>query len=397
MTRLYLFLGELTGGGAQRQFLQLSRAARRRGHEVRLGTVHPGGRFWEEATGTGCVEALWPNRARTKVTRAWRFARASWRLRRSVRAFETDVLYSALYPANFVAWLASRTGASPPLVWGIRASDVPERWPRELWIRLGASVSADVDLAIANSEAGRRHHRRRGYRPESWAVVRNGIDTDRFRPDPGGRRRVRREWSLADDQPLVGLVARLAPMKGHEDFLTAASRVRRERPDARFVCVGSGPPDEIRRLKERAEGLDLGGVIRWAGERLDMSAVYSALDLLVLASRSGEGFPNVVGEAMACGTPCVVTAVGDAPEIVGPLGEVVPPERPDVLARAVVDRLGVGAPGGRDGGGSRSATALRDRIVRRFSLDRFVDRTLELLERVAEGEGLSDREEGEAS
>lgn len=400
VTRIYIFLGRLGSGGAQRQLLQLAAGARDRGHPVRLGVIEPGGRYWEEASGTGLAEALWPERSRVRAIRAWRYLRAYRRLRESVVEFGADVLYTALYPANAAGWAAARPPSAPPLVWGIRASDVPRTWPRELWIRVGAAVSSDVDLAIANSAAGRRHHRNRGYRPRSWSVVHNGIDTDRFRPDPRGRRRLRREWNLADDQPLVGLVGRLDPMKGHEHFLGAAARVHADRPRTRFVCVGSGPEEKLRTLKERTDDLGIAGAVRWAGQRRDMRAVYSALDLLVLASSCGEGFPNVVGEAMACGTPCIVTAVGDAPEIVGPLGDVVPPERPERMARAVVDRLGPGGARGDDGEtspvamGSRAAGALRRRIVERFSLDRFVDRTLELLERVAVGDS---RDRGEVS
>ncbi len=387
MARIHLFLGGLGGGGAQRQFLQLAVGAREQGHRVRLGVVQPGGRFWERAEATGCVEPLWPERARSKMITAWRFATAHRRLRRSVRGFEADVLYTALYPANFLGWLAVRDDGAPPLVWGLRASRLPPRWPRDLWIRLGAAVSESVDLVIANSHAGLRDHVHRGFRPRSVAVVANGIDTDRFRPDPDGRERIREAWGVAHDERLVGLVGRLDPMKGHEDFLAAAARVRLDRPDVRFVCVGDGPAGYRRRLEEKAEELGLGDGVHWAGEHRDMPAVYSALDLLVMASRHGEGFPNVVGEAMACGTPCVVTSVGDAPEVVGPLGEVVPPERPDRLARAIDDRLRTVSASGpvpeRDAeAGGGEADRLRRRIAEEFPVDDFVDHTLELLERV---------------
>jgi len=174
-------------------------------------------------------------------------------------------------------------------------------------------------------------------------VIPNGIDTEHFKPDPMARKLIRAEWGVADNEILIGLVARLDPMKDHSTFLRAATMLAQERPDVRFVCVGDGAEpykSEVRRL---ATELALGDRLIWAGARHDMPAVWNALDLAVSSSSYGEGFSNTIAEAMACGVPCVVTDVGDSALIVGDAGIIVQPSMPAALCegfRQMVKRSG---------------------------------------------------------
>ena len=151
------------------------------------------------------------------------------------------------------------------------------------------------------------------------AVIPNGIDTSRFREMPGSGARLRALWGVRDDQILIGLVGRLDYMKDHPTFLRAAAKLTHHNDSVRFVCVGGGPISYAAQLKDLSSELGLHDRIVWAGDQDDMPSVYSALDLLV-SSSSGEGFSNVIGEAMACGVPCVVTDVGDSALIVGETG-----------------------------------------------------------------------------
>jgi glycosyltransferase involved in cell wall biosynthesis len=118
-----------------------------------------------------------------------------------------------------------------------------------------------------------------------------------------------------------------------------------------------------------AHALGIADRVVWAGARPDMPAVYNALDLLVSSSAFGEGTPNVVAEAMACGIPCVVTDVGDSAAVVGDPQCIVPPGDAPALARAMLQRL--------DDldRGAVAREALRQRIVTRFSMEALIDRT----------------------
>jgi glycosyltransferase involved in cell wall biosynthesis len=120
-------------------------------------------------------------------------------------------------------------------------------------------------------------------------------------------------------------------MKNHATLLKAAAAFARAHSDARFVCIGEGPSAYGRELKALASSLGLADRVVWAGDIRDVKAAYNSFNIATLSSSFGEGFPNAIAEAMACGMPVVATNVGDVRSIVGRLGEVVPPSDPDLL------------------------------------------------------------------
>jgi glycosyltransferase involved in cell wall biosynthesis len=290
-----------------------------------------------------------------------------------VRRERPDVLYPFLPDPNLLTALLRPFFPTVRLVWGVGASymDLSQYdWAARMSDRVAGLLSGRADLIIANSRAGETYHRARGYPAARLRVVPNGIDCEYFRSNKEGREAVRAEWSVPAEAPLIGLVARLDPMKDHGTFLEAAALLAARRPDVRFVCVGGGAAAYARALRDRASALGLDNRLRWAGPRVDMPAVYSALDLATLTS-IGEGLPNVVAEAMSCGIPCVVTDAGDSAWVVGELGQVVTPADPAALAEAWERVLTHPA-------GPRSA-AQRERVVREFSVERLVTETERLL------------------
>jgi len=173
-------------------------------------------------------------------------------------------------------------------------------------------------------------------------IIQNGIDIDRFKPDHSAGLRVRDEWSIDEKKVLIGLVGRLDPMKDHTTFLQAVKTFDKEERSVRFVCIGYGKEPYKSEIHSLCRRLGLDGSLIWTGERYDMNVVYNAMDIVTSSSSFGEGFPNVIGEAMACGVPCVVTDVGDSAIIVGETGIVVPPKDPQALAdgwRSMLKRL----------------------------------------------------------
>jgi glycosyltransferase involved in cell wall biosynthesis len=212
-----------------------------------------------------------------------------------------------------------------------------------------------------------------GFRGSRMVVIQNGIDTTHFAPDLKAGLRLRASWQVPEDSLLIGIVGRLDPIKDHPTFLRAAAILAGSRPDVRFVCIGGGPEEYARCLRNLADDLGLCDKVIWPGFITnDMVAAYNALDLCS-SSSYGEGLSNAVAEAMACGVPCVVTAVGDSPLIVGDTGVVVPPKNPDALAAgwaAMIERL-VGNPGLR--------AAARKRIESKLSAEAFIANVSKLL------------------
>ena len=138
---------------------------------------------------------------------------------------------------------------------------------------------------------------------------------------------------------LVGRIGRIDPQKDYPTILRAAAIVALERDDVRFVVVGNDRFGHEADLQALTANLGIADRLIWAGERTDMPALYAALDLCVSSSAWGEGTPNVLAEAMACGVPCVTTDAGDSALVVGNLGTVVPRRDPAAMADAIVRRL----------------------------------------------------------
>lgn len=328
MTILFL-IRSLEAGGAERQLVTAARALHQCGHRVAVAVFYGGGRLQ-----SGLSEAGIPVHDLAKGGR-WSLGFLV-RLIRLIRTSRPDVLHSYLVVSNLIAVLLKPLFPRLPVVWGIRASAVDfSRFGRlaALTFQAERRLSFLPDLIIYNSEAGRAHHQGLGYPAGRGVVIPNGIDTTAFTPCPERGAALRQVWGIAADTPLIGLAARIDPLKGHDTFLRAAALLRQNRPDARFVCIGGGDESLAGRLRAQADRLGLKQAVIWVGHHGDMPAAYSALDVACLASVT-EGFPNVVAEAMACGIPCAVTDVGEAAEVVGDTGRVVPPGDAEALAAA---------------------------------------------------------------
>jgi glycosyltransferase involved in cell wall biosynthesis len=290
------------------------------------------------------------------------------RLTSWLRREKPDILQTWLYHADLLGILAARAARIPVVVWNVRNSEMELSQYRRLSglvVRTCARLSGWPQAVVSNSHAGRDFHVRSGYHPARWVIIPNGIDTRVFKPDPEAYRWLRRELGLAPETVLIGQVARYDPMKNQAGFLMAAGELSRTGIQAHFVMAGSGVTDENAALGEVVKQQGLTGRVHLLGRRDDMPRIEAALDLLTSASIFGEGFPNVVAEAMACGVPCVVTDVGDSALLVGETGRVVPAHDPGALAGAWSDLLSMPPEGRRELG--RQA---RERILGRFSLEK---------------------------
>lgn len=293
------------------------------------------------------------------------------RLSRLVRSLRPHVVHGYLDSGNVRALVAGKWSKAT-VIWGVRSSNMevtPLSRTAHSYRKLANLLSGWTDLIICNSEAGRDHAVRNGYPPRLVNVIPNGFDTSHFLPDPDARMRQRRDWGTDGATPLVGLVARLDPIKDHPTFLRAAALVIKDHPEVRFVCVGGGAKHYGTALQDLAVSLGIDRHVCWAGEQSDMPAVYNALDIVVSTSVS-EGFSNSLGEAMACGVACVATDVGDARAILGDTGILVPPGNPEAVAAAFMTLLGLSPDEFHEVG-----VSARERIVQLYGVDALVERT----------------------
>jgi glycosyltransferase involved in cell wall biosynthesis len=287
-----------------------------------------------------------------------------WRLVLFLRRERPTILQTWLYHADLLGLLAAKLARVPVVAWNVRCTNL--RAQRGAAIRILARLSVCPQAVLVNSVAGRRFHESQGYHPRNWIHIPNGFDLEEFRPDPHARLKLRQELQLPEEALLIGLIARIDPLKDHTNFLQAADLLLQKYPRVHFVNVGFGADRQNRKLRCELEARGLSDRVHLLGERSDISHVMAALDILA-SSSSAEGFPNVVGEAMACGVPCVVTDVGDAALLVGDTGKVVPPRNPEALANAWAELIDLGPDGRR-----RLGEAARQRINEHFNLDTIV-------------------------
>lgn len=368
---VFLLVRSLEVGGAERQLTALACALHQRGQRVHVGVFYRRGVLAAELDRVGVPIVDLAKRGR------WDLAGFLLRLKSAVADIRPDVVYSFLGGANIFAAAVRLAGADFKLAWSVRASDMDLTqydWTHRLASRVERLLSGFPDIIIANSLAGRDFAVRNGFPGDRVELAPNGIDTNRFRPDPALRDAQRGAWQLGPKQIAVGILARLDPMKDHATFLRAANLMAEASPDLHFLCVGEGPERE--RLVLLADELGIDDRVSFTGEADPVRAL-NAFDIACSSSIT-EGFPNAIAEAMACGKPCVVTDVGDSALIVGEHGSIVSPGDPDALAGAVLRQVESLTPS--------SNSAARQRIVDQFSLDASIDRTLLLLRQILDGQ-----------
>lgn len=378
MNSVIFLLRSFGVGGAEHQLILLASGLQQRGYSVKVAVFYAGEPLETEAKSIGIQIVDLKRRGR------WDLLPFFLRLVNLIRKEKPDILHSYLQVPNIWASFIKVLLPDTKVVWGIRASNMDmglynRQW--QLTDKVESLLAQIPDWIICNSYAGLFHHVQKGYPSERMSVIHNGIDTQRFYPNRKLGERLRSRWEVRAGQKLIGMVARVDPVKDYPNFLRAASLLAGERNDIRFVCVGGGSDRYLEEYQKLSQSLNLQDYLIWTGEHVDMVSVYNALDILVLSSTS-EGFSNVIGESMACGTPCVVTDVGDGARVIGNLGEIVIPGKPDALKQGILKLL------------SRLAEETpdlnikaRQRIIDHFSVGRLISDTNNTFNNLLAGDG----------
>ena len=317
------------------------------------------------------MRALGVNVVTLNIPRSGLAPRALWRLYRLIRTARPNVVQTWMYHANFIGGVLARLAGVRSVAWGIRNSLGAKSElsaSARVVARACALLSRTVPAAIiCNSTRAAVRHGAEGYALNKLIVIPNGFDLSVFSIDAEARHRLRRDWKLTKDDLLLGLVARWDAQKDHANFLHAMALLIPHHPTLKCVLVGQHIDGKNSPLVSLINALGLRSRVILAGPRDDIPAIMNALDLHVLSS-AGESFPNAVAESMACGTPCIVTDVGDAASIVGDPDWVAPPRDAAALAKAIENGLHRIAQEGR----AALGLLCRERIALNFSLQKAV-------------------------
>lgn len=262
------------------------------------------------------------------------------RLRGWLREFRPDLVQTWMYHADLIGSLAAPFAGDIPVVWGIHKSTLETnsitythlvRW-------VSALISNRLPSAIiACSARAKEVHVQLGYPKEKITVIPNGFDLQQFRPNLSHRKEIRDELGISKNAIVIGTVARFHPQKDYRNFIKAIGILTKTKPGTHYLLCGEGVSVGNKTLTYWLDEENLSDKVYLLGLRNDITRLLNAMDIFTLSSAYGEGFPLVVGEAMATGLPCVVTDVGDSAYLVGSTGSVLPPNNPGALAAAWSD------------------------------------------------------------
>ena len=263
-----------------------------------------------------------------------------WRLFKLIREHKPDVVQTWMYHADLIGGLVARLTGVKHVFWNVRHTTLdPGKSKRStIWVaKVCAVISAWVPRKIVYcAHKAQAVHEAMGYKKGKAEIISNGFDFTQFSIDSFSRATFRSELGLNDDLSLIGMVGRYHPQKDHINLIKALCLVKKANYNFKLVLIGRDLDAKNQILLNHIRDNRLMEKVILLGQRTDISTVMNGLDLHILSSSFGEAFPNVVAEAMLCGTPCVVTDVGDAALIVGESGWIVPPKEPQSLANSII-------------------------------------------------------------
>ena len=380
MKRVLFVITGLGLGGAETQLVHLATRLKARGWDVRVVSLTPPRAYVQELEAAGVpvislgIKGKLPD------------PRPVFRLAKMIRTWRPEVVHSHMVHANLVARLVRLLAPVPVLI--CTAHNIDEKGQRgsgrlrEMAYRLTDPL---CDLTTQVSRAGlERYVRIRAVPRHKIRYLPNGIDTERFRPDPELRARLRQELGL--ETAFAWLAAgRFVVSKDYANMLQAFSRVAPERNEGCLVIAGDGPLRPS--MEQLASDLGVTERVKFLGTRRDIPALMDAADAYVMSS-AWEGLPMVLLEAAASGLPIVATDVGGNSEVVidGKTGFLVPPKDPDALAQAMLRLMGLPPEERR-----RMGAVARQHIEANYSLDRVVDQWEALYTELLERNGIRPR------
>lgn len=310
-----------------------------------------------------------------------------WKLIRIVHQCKPDLIQGWMNQGNLAALVAKYFSfQSSSVIWGIRGTvyslDLENRLTAWI-IQLCAALSVLVDNIIYVSHVARKQHEVLGFSLEKGCVIPNGFEIELFNSSLEARHDIRCGLGLRENTFLIGLICRYHPMKDHSNFFHAAALLLKSHPDVHFILVGTDVDTKNKALNNLIQDLGIYNRVHLLGERRDVNRITASLDIASSASAYGEGFPNVIGEAMSCCVPCVATDIGDSAWIIGDTGITVPPRNSQALANAWKEIINLD-PEQR----GKLGKAARLRIVEHFSLDFVVNQYEALYRRVLKRKNL---------
>lgn len=365
-------IGQLSIGGAERQLYELASHIDTNKYRPLVFTLSPGGHYFDLLCQHQVPVIELPRKTAYDPTPIWKIAQIIHR--EKVQVLHTFGFYAGLF--GRLATYLSR----PPLV--ISSERATRAWMKHLhnpaYFSIDRLLAGRTDVFIANAEAVKQFAiSDKGLPSERIVVVYNGIDTTRFSDVPANSQiAISDKYGFLPDDRVIGMIARLDPMKDHQTFLQAAKVLLNYYPNAKFLIVGDGPLRP--KLETIVQQLEIQSSVCFAGTQHDADLIHhmARMDVVVSASKEGEGCSNSILEAMCMGKALVVTDAGGNPELVssGATGVIVPITDSFAMSQAIATLLN------NEGMRIRLGQNAREYAQRKFSVARMVAETTQIYE-----------------
>jgi glycosyltransferase involved in cell wall biosynthesis len=373
LKKVVFLIRSINIGGAEKQLLTLARGIDRSRIDPKIVTFYPGGDLLAEFQEAD-IDVI-----SAQKKKRWDVLSFILELVQIIKKEHPDVIVCYLVAANLLGIFLKPFFSPSKIIISIRHSYINAQ-DYDLLTRIlyfmQDSLGWISDRIIVNSYTGAKNAEKRGLPPRKMVVISNGIDIDQYQHNSDARCTTREKFGISQKSKVVGIIGRIDPVKDHASFIEAAKLVVNEHPDTIFMVVGDGDPALLRQLHARVEAIGLKDNFVWIDAQKKMLGIYNSLDVCV-SSSIGEGFSNVIAEAMACEVPCVVTDVGDSSRIVGETGKIVEAKDPYIMAEGILHVLSLS-----DSEREILGKNARNRIVNEFSIKKMVDSTTEVIESI---------------
>jgi len=361
----------LDTGGAEKMLFKLLSGMDRQRFESRVICLIPFGPVEKQITNLGInVKTLGLKRGRISPG-------GLVKLVKLIKEWQPEVIQTWLYHADLLGYFAAKLCGINNLIWNIRCTKMDlEKYSRiTTWTVKACGFFSNYPVFIlSNSDMAKDHHiHAYGYNSKKFLIILNGFDLSLFKPDKEAGRKIRQELDISENTICSGLIGRYDPQKDHQSFIKAAQIVKHKFPDMVYIMAGREVNQNNMEIKALIKEMKMEKHFRLLGERTDIPDIMNAMDFYCSASAFGEGFPNVVGEAMACGLPCVVTDVGQSADVINDTGFVVPPRQVEALAQGMI-KLASLSERDRKNLGQQA----RKRVEKKYSLGKIVNQYEEL-------------------
>jgi glycosyltransferase involved in cell wall biosynthesis len=319
--KLVHIITDLSAGGAQSMLLNLLKYADRERYSISVISLTTKGSLGSQIESLGvqvyCLDMV---RGRFHIGKFFKLILI-------LRGLRPNVVHTWLNHSDLLGGIASKIVGVRKVIWSIHMSNLSTSVNKKstlFIIKICAILSKWIpDAIISCSNVASKNHVLFGYDNNKIITIPNGFDLDKYHPSMRKKSSLRMDLGLPKDSLIVGMISRYDAQKNYEGFIKASGLIHKERRDIFFVLVGAGVahhPGLLEAIKK--EGVS--SVTYLLGERTDIPNIMASIDILASPSH-GEAFSMVIGEAMACGTPCVVTDVGDSALIIQDSGSVVKP------------------------------------------------------------------------